>query len=608
MRDDPPGIARAGERPATRDDVTARVRRFAALRAAQRALGPSTPDTYDAQGSSVIAGVRERLAALTAHFDGSAPDPAPGPLTEELHALDDALDGFARTLAATLERIPLPQLRASLAGRTHPQRVEVAALLELCLDAEPAPGRYLRAVDFLVTLLCTGERDGRWFVEIDPPNLNDTVRRRCTEMGDVDTAVEASIAQHFQDAAERVASGGPSGEVMKEISAFKAEVAAFYFSPSVLRCIVGYNVAARNHFEDRIRREREKDSAIDDELGIFAPLADQDPHAGAESRAPLLPPHESPGVIAVQEAMRRRLQRTDPAPGPARDLASGLDLGVLEPIEKEALRHPERAGSDRIIRMTVVLGHLALSLPKQREAFTALGLQESHLDAWICGLGEEVQQRIDMLIRDAQYDRAVRLGDVKSRYLAAVLHLARRRLGKHGERAEADEPLTRDAIRLLREQLQRQALDRRLPLFHDLLGGGWRRAMALASVLALVGLVGIVEYAPSTHPRRTRILDAAQVADISRILDSAYLDASNERSLFVGTVNARWGGLAAGARRHTAEAIRAKAEGRGAEEILLFDRDHVLQAHFIDGNWRTRRAWKQLPPLNLRKLGLDPPR
>jgi hypothetical protein len=608
---DPPKLedAIAGEAPVTRDDVVARVRRFAVLRAAQRALTPSSTEPIDTTESGVISGIRRRLGALTARFD--ACDGAALPesrLDDELRALDDALAGFARSLLAIVEKISLAQLRASLSGQTHPQRVEVAALLQLCLEGEPTPSRYLRVVDFLVTLLSTGMRDGKWVVEIDPANLNDTVRNRCALTGYIDTAVEARIVSRFQGAAERVASGPGDVAIMEEISAYKVDVASFYFNPAILRCIVGYNVAARNHFEERMRRGREMDAAIDDELGLFAPLVDQDPRAGTDPAAGLLPPHESPGVLAVQEAIRRRLQQAELARGPAERIAEGLDLDWLAEAERSALLEPEHEDIGRIVRLTVVLGHLAMSLPEHEPEFTALGLREGHLDAWICALGDEVQAQIDTLIRDNRYDGAVRLGDVKSRYLAAVLLVARRRLGRRGAHRDEADNLERDAIGLVREHLERERFNKRPPVFNDLFGGGWRRTLALSAVGLLVAFLAIIEIVPSSHPRKIRELEHWQARDISTVLTSAYRDYADDRSMFVGILAPHWSELAPNTRYQHAEVIRTKVLERGVEEVLLFDEDRVLQAHYFEGAWRTTLGWESGSRSGPRSYGPPRPR
>src|SRR5207247_2445404 len=73
---------------------------------------------------------------------------------------------------------------------------------------------------------------------------------------------------------------------------------------------------------------------IDGDLGLFAPLQGDDPRSARPAREGGLAAHESPGVIAVAEAIRRRLIDDVVADGPAERLAGALDLGLLEEADR----------------------------------------------------------------------------------------------------------------------------------------------------------------------------------------------------------------------------------------------------------------------------------
>jgi len=579
------------EAPITRASVHARARRFAVLRAAQRALDPSSAVPSEGQ-LDALSDLRAQLGRLTVLFEDPDGEPDTAGIQEEIQQLDGALDGYSQMLCSVLERVPLAQLRASLKLDTHDQRVEVAALLELCLESEPHPLRHLSIVDYLVTLLSANRRDGRWIVELDPADLNDTLRNRCFEVGQLDSGIEAMIVQRFQKAAQCVIEGRNPAGVMQEISAYKMEIASFYFVPSILRCIIGYNVAARNYFDERVDRERELDAEINDELGLFAPLHDDDPRAAMAADDSFLPPHESPGVVAVQTAIRHRLLEQESAGGAADEIAAGLDLSWLEPNEREAFIEASAEDGPRITRMTVVLGHLALSLPRKPREAKALGLDELHIDRWICELGDEVQREIDSYIKDNSYDGALRLGDTKSRFLAAVLLVARRRLGRRRERIEVGDSFDREAIDLVAEFLERERLLRQPRVFHDLLGGGWRRTAVFAVVALTIAYFAVGELMPVDEPRAAGDLSARQVATVSPVLDKAYRDHADEGSIFVGIVGPRWHGMNRTTRRQHADVIQAKVQKQGVEEVLLFDKDNVLQARFAQGAWREPRSWR----------------
>lgn len=569
-----------------RSHVEDRVRHFARLRGAHRALAPSSAEPLGEADPAVIRSIRECLHALKAQVD--QPDAEVAVSRAELQELDESLDAYQKALVGWVARLPLAQLRASLSSDTHAQRVEASALLQICLETEAVPNRLLPIVDYLITLLSTSQRDGTWVMDLDPADLNDVLRARCAA-GHLETSAESRITRRFQAAAEQLASAEDASNLIREISAYKVEVAGFYFVPSILRCIVGYNIAARNHFQKRVQRGRQLDAEIDGDFGLFAPLQADDPRAAKPAGRGGLPAHEAPGVIAVQEAIRRRLIDDVTVEGPAHRLAAALDLGWLEKVDRDAFLDPEQTGIPRLIRSTVVLGHLA-SLPEQRADLAALSLQESQLDVWICALADEVQREVDTLIRGNEYEGAVRLGEVKSRFLAAVRILARRRLGRPVSYDDS-RAFEHEAVHLLRDYLARERLRYRAPIFMDLLGGGWRRTVALTGVGGLVAFLALGELLPSSDPRRVDELAAREATAISPLLASSYRDHAASGSMFIGTLTSSWAELEPAARRTHAGVIRDRVLERGVDEVLLFDRHHVLQAHWAAGEWRSERGW-----------------
>lgn len=582
---------------ATRADAQARVRRFAVLRAAQRAMAPSSREPASEADLGALRAIREQLRGLVDRFE----EQEDGDLgafegsQDELVSLDRALDGYSRLLLSKLDVIPLAQLRASLSAESDAPRAEMTALLELCIASEPTPSKYLAVVDLLITLLASENRDGVWFIQTDPANLNDQLRQRCWEAGSCEPGVEAMIVKRFQQAAERLAREEDGGRLLGEISAYKNEIAGFFFVPSVLRCIVGYNVVARNHFEARMRAHREADCRIDEEIGAFVNEPSAEQAAAREPVQSLISPRESPGVLAVQEAIHRRLAEADPVAGPAARVAAKLDLDWLGPPERQAFLEAE--GDDelgQILRMTVVLGHLAMALGEQEPDFAALGLHASQLDPWICALGEEVQSRINELIK-SDYAGALRLGDAKSRFLQAVLLLARRRSDPTRQNfkgtQEADH-FERDAINFLREYLEREKFRKSAPMFLDLLGGGWRRTAAFAAVGLMVAWVGLLHVQPAGE-RSVHNFSQTQAREVSPFLESAYRDHARQGSMFVAIVAGNWDQLSPDEKHLEAERIRSRMVEKGVHEILLYDPMMVLIGHYKNASWLNQKGWKR---------------
>ena len=74
------------------------------------------------------------------------------------------------------------------------------------------------------------------------------------------------------------------------------------------------------------------------------------------------------------------------------------------------------------------------------------------------------------------------------------------------------------------------------------------------------------------------------------MLVTAYRDHASERAMFFGTLASGWSQLGPADRRAHAELIRDRVLERGAAELLLFDGNRVLQAHWADGQWRAPAA------------------
>jgi hypothetical protein len=297
-------------------------------------------------------------------------------------------------------------------------------------------------------------------------------------------------------------------------------------------------------------------------------------------------------VIAVQEAIARRLAGDELPVSAASRIAARLDLSLLEHADREAFA----SGLDeatRLPRMTVVLGHLAMVAAENKRDLEALGLHDSQLDAWICELGDELQFATHKMLRE-DLQGALHLGDTKSRFLTAVLLVARRRHGadrKGGGRDDTD-AFARQAIGLVRAYLREQQLRKPPRPFVDLLGGGWRRTVALTLASLVVAWIGIQPLLP-TGPRPTQELTDAHVRDLSPYFASAYRDHAKEGSMFVATVNEHWNELSSVEKRHEAEEVMTKLYERNVAEFLLYDPDHVLIAHYRGGRWQSARAWQR---------------
>jgi hypothetical protein len=113
----------------------------------------------------------------------------------------------------------------------------------------------------------------------------------------------------FRSATERLTAGEDFETVVREMQSYKKEIAAHFFAPEVLRCIVAYNVALRHNRDRELSRARALDRDADREIsGAAEP--DEIESQGASDSA-----FGSPGLVAIERALERRLTDSDPAPG-----------------------------------------------------------------------------------------------------------------------------------------------------------------------------------------------------------------------------------------------------------------------------------------------------
>ena len=163
-------------------DVRGRLKRYAALRAALRAVSPAFPP--ETSGA-----LQERAQELSGRLRRAAsPDEQPEaaaqtPLHVELDQIDKAWEEFARELLSLVSDLPLSQLRATLPAVQESNPEEVLALLDLCVADERALGERWNLLDYLVTLASTETDDGRKRVALDPATLTPSLEALCAATG-----------------------------------------------------------------------------------------------------------------------------------------------------------------------------------------------------------------------------------------------------------------------------------------------------------------------------------------------------------------------------------------------------------------------------------------
>ncbi len=592
-------------------EILIRARRFASLRAAERALAPSVRSPESLPWSEALQVIRPRLHQLRnrieARESAAGPIPAPPSAEEaqrdatELLAVDACLDEYAQTLRRIADDISIQQFRASLPELARSQREEVIALLDLFIEDDQDFVPRVSLLDYLITLLCIAPQGGGWIQIADPPSLSLLTQRRALEAAA--SGREAEIVERFQQAGERLRAGESFETVVREMAAYKKSVARYLFAPDALRCVVSYNLLLREVRAEQMRQARAMDEKVDRET---APLAAQPPEPApaaapaGEGPAPALESgsvFESRGLAAIEEAIERQLARAEPAPGPAAEIVSRADLAKLGDPEGETFRRPGGDEREQLIRRVVALGVAVGQLAEIEAELAQLGLDPALLSGeWARELSDRVQKETNTLIANNGYDEARLLSNVQSQFLFSPLLAARKK--EDGERRPSAEPgpapaaqagraLTgssdvRDANRAEGRAPQEDRARER---------GRWRRwslAAGLAAALAAAGFT----YLP-LDPRGVRTLSATQLSELSPLLVSGYRSHRGEGPLFIGTLSPRWQRLKPAAQDEAGEAIRARLAREGVREVMLFDDARSLQAHYLGE--RTRRPGARRP-------------
>ena len=239
-------------------DLAERIRRYAQLRCAQRALFPLRPLTQELPGEQSLQEIRERLlkvrlCPLTA--DG-APSEGTDPRETALGELDGALDYTSAELRSALEQISFSELRATLpevrATRTH----EVEALLNLCLEDEPPGLPYLRIIEYLTTLLSTEAGSGGRKLCADPLSVTERLRQVCRGFSDSDPAEVQRHIETFEEGIAELDRSTILDPLMQRMRDKKDLMGTQILVPAVFQKAIEYNVAVSMRLHQVLESER----------------------------------------------------------------------------------------------------------------------------------------------------------------------------------------------------------------------------------------------------------------------------------------------------------------------------------------------------------------
>jgi len=537
-------------------ELRVRVRRFASLRAAQRALGtavhPSELERANQLGRAALIDL-ERLR-VEAEEQGQSLAPV------ALAQVDGRLDDIASHARATLARLDVPALRNALTDLAGENLVEAQGLIDLLIEPGVPDGDGLRTLEYLVTLASTEERHGRRVVVREVSGLSARLRDFSQTLTDDPTGEALEAERLFSSASVALHSENDLGGVRDRMRALKEELGAKIFHPRVLAAAVSYNVAMWNRVADLVEGSRSIDLLATDLLVTEASAGAPDAvgEAADPPRAPstteVLDTRGFGRLVAAVGARLRGGSSDDTAADRCAVAASreGLRPGEVEVFDQSADTDPAAL----LARSAIVVG-LVLRYAAALEAPLAeLDLDPETLRQAAPALAEEMAALSRKLFDADHHDEAFLLSEVRSRHLAG-------RLASEvaGGFAAPKHPRVGGRV-------------------SEWLPGVKPGMVAALAVLFVLALVVSLLWSPG---RRADAYTAEQLAAISPFLESGYRNELGETQEFIGRLTPAWDYLKADQRqRVTAEIGVAMAE-RGVVGVVLKDRWNRVHARYARG-------------------------
>jgi hypothetical protein len=541
--------------------VRLRSQRFASLRAAQRALSRSVHPSELAQANEQGRQLVIQLQALGARAGESVADAAAREQQQaELRRVDALLADVSQRTRAILERVGFSQLRSivPMLADEHPD--EVRGLIDVVIEGGLAEDRDLRTLEYLVTVLCSEQRNGRRILAREPGEVSERLRELGREQLARTDGQAEEAERTFHEALQTISGEGEIGEVRDRIRRYKEQLHAQLIHPRVFSAAVAYNVAMWNRVAGLIEGSRSIDRLADELLDVEGPAPGAAPVAATSD---LL---GSAGFSRIVEALGERLGGRGSTDQTARSVAGAFRLEGLEPLEVEAFGSDD---ADTATRLTQAAVALALTVRHADEV--ANGLRELRLDPDILAshcvdeLQAEMRGAARKLFAESRYDDAFRLAEIKTRNLTPLARRPRRRSAP-GPAATAGAPHVAPEPGFLLKLLRL-----------DWLPSGQARALAAFGLLILgVGLW----WTPGSD---VSMLSPDELSRVSPFLDSGFRSESDGEARFLGRLHPTWDYLEPHQRHRVVAEIGAALEQDGITQVALEDRWKRVQGRYENG-------------------------
>jgi len=403
--------------------VVARVTRYSSLRGVERAILPSVrrrkllPTTL--LGAELLGRLQKLLEQVRA--DAFEFEDQIEAAEEALADIDDGLQRYTQQLLDIIHETSVDKLRTTLPTVVESWRSEVADLLDLCLKHAPGVlcGESQNRIDLLVTLLSRRRVRGVAVLQCDPSKVTPGIARRCGARDASSDYHGFDYARSFREATMELLTLDESEEIIERMRGIKAELGPHFFDREVLRALVGFNIAVENRRRELWELGQQQDLALEQTLRALTELDSEAPEVANTAR--LRGALGSPGMRALEDAIRERLTGEDQAAQIARRLAEQVDLSRLDEPDVNALIHPGEDLTSALTRAAVVVGLTLRDLPSLTERLHELDIDVTRMKTdWVKELDRALQTAIQTLTLAGRSAEATRLSRTRMRFLSGA--------------------------------------------------------------------------------------------------------------------------------------------------------------------------------------------
>jgi len=550
--------------PAAAESLRPLIERLQALQSAWRVLAPSCLSASGREIAAAGRDVREELSTLSKQPGG--PDEA------DLERTRAHVDRLARLICGLAFKLPIPQLRATLPGCLRLDRRGLLDLLDLLADdAFGDAARFsakLSAIDYLITLLCTGGNARARVAAHDPVLLTADFQAICQlAEQECDERLSEIEAEFF--AAAEVESGLRDELQLRRLRARKAELGKTYFVPSMLRAIMTYNLAmlqcaAEEVWDTRDWCDDPEADLVQSDTSVF----------------------ESDPLRSLHDAIRTRIESGPPDSSPIGRVAAALDLDYVSSSERSMLLGGQVPSPEGLRGTIVLVGLLCRSLNALSTELQSVGISPDGVsEGWVKELDELLKAEVNGCISGDAYQEACMVSELRNKYLyAPMVDVHRENRGANGRPRGVANASEERATRKEARGLASEALAQNGPTPAPQRGEAtswrdwpWKHIAPAGLSVAVALLVGLHMIGVSFLDGDLDRFSESELESISPYLVRGHRNGDGAGSAFVGLVDDEWLALGQEERRSVAKQLVGTLQRQGVTQVMIYDGEERLQ-------------------------------